>query len=125
MQNSKEEIHKSYKTLIKVENAFKTLKTDYLEIRPLYLKTDKRIKGHLFTSMLAYNIVRRLKDYTTEANLDFKTTVRKLDKISTVINKVNDFISYEFIPKADQEMQKLFDVMKFKLPTVIEKGFVK
>ena len=38
---SKDEIHKAYKTLIKVENAFKTLKTDYLEIYSVHLCQDQ------------------------------------------------------------------------------------
>ncbi len=83
-KHTKENIHHAYKTLIKVENAFKTLKTEFLEIRPLYLKTDKRIKGHIALSMLAYNITLKLKSYTNEAKLDFKSDIFLLICFSTV-----------------------------------------
>jgi len=118
-KNSKEDIHKAYKTLIKVENAFKTLKTDYLEIRPLYLKTDKRIKGHIALSMLAYNITLKLKSYTQQIDLDFKSTIRQLSNVKTIINDINIAIKFETIPKVNDNLQKLFTHMKLKFPTKI------
>jgi len=116
---SKDEIHKAYKTLIKVENAFKTLKTDYLEIRPLYLKTDDRIKGHVALSMIAYNIVLKLKEYIKLADIDFKSTISQLSKVQTVINNINNTISFETIPLVNDRLRVLFDKMGFKLPTKI------
>ena len=116
-KDTKEDIHGAYKTLIKVENAFKTLKTDYLEIRPLYLRTDSRIIGHTVVSMLAYNIVLKLKGYVNEVELDFKSTVRQLASIKTVTNRLNRAVSFDFIPTVEKEIQGLFDVMKFRLPT--------
>ncbi len=56
---------KNYKNLIKVEQAFRNLKTAHLEMRPIYHKTDDRIKCHVFICMLAYYImwhmIQRLK----------------------------------------------------------------
>ena len=51
---SAEEIVSSYKKLRFVEKAFMNLKTVMLEIRPVYHKTDERIKCHVFLCMLAY-----------------------------------------------------------------------
>ncbi len=118
-KNSKEDIHQAYKTLIKVENAFKTLKTEYLEIRPLYLRTDNRIKGHIFVSMLAYNIVLKLRKYILDIKLDFKSTIRHLLKVSTVRNTINKAIVFETIPSVNDKLKKLFTHMKFKLPNRI------
>jgi transposase len=115
-KDTKEEIHKAYKELIKVENAFKTLKSEFLEIRPLYLKTDNRIKGHIFLSMLAYNIVYELKRFSKEAEVDFKSTIEKLKNIHTVKNILNDYI-FETIPAiTDKSINKLLEVMKLKFP---------
>ena len=52
---------KSYKSLIKVEQAFRSLKTTQLEMRPIYHKTDDRIKCHVFICMLAYYIMWHMK----------------------------------------------------------------
>jgi transposase len=118
-KDSKEEIHKAYKTLIKVENAFKTLKTDFLEIRPLYLKTDKRIKGHVALSMLAYNICLKLKEYIKLAKLDFKDTFALLSHIKTVTAKLTQKHSVTYIPKVNENLQRLFQIMNFNMPNKV------
>ncbi len=118
-KDTKEDIHKAYKTLIKVENAFKMLKTEYLEIRPLYLRTDSRIKGHVFVSMLAYNIVLKLRGYISKADLDFKDTIQRINDIATVKVKLTKKITMSYIPTVGEDIQKLFDIMKFKLPNKI------
>ena len=55
----------NYKRLMQVEQAFRKMKTVRLEIRPVYHKTDDRIKCHVFICMLAYyvmwNMNQRLK----------------------------------------------------------------
>lgn len=45
-----------YKSLAGVEKAFRNLKTVSLEIRPVYHKSDYRIRAHVFLCMLAYYI---------------------------------------------------------------------
>jgi transposase len=47
----------NYKRLVKVEQAFRNMKTVRLEIRPVYHKTDDRIKCHVFICMLAYYLM--------------------------------------------------------------------
>lgn len=49
-----EEAVDGYKSLRHVEKAFRNLKTVALEIRPVYHKTDDRIRSHVFLCMLAY-----------------------------------------------------------------------
>jgi len=115
-KDSKEDIHKAYKTLIKVENAFKTLKTDFLEIRPLYIKSDKRLKGHIALSMLSYNTALELKNYVKLAKLDFKSTIRELSIVQTVVNTINKSISYETIPNVSQNLKNLFNIIGVNLP---------
>ena len=40
-----------------IEQAFRNMKTVRLEIRPVYHKTDDRIKCHIFICMLAYYVL--------------------------------------------------------------------
>ena len=55
----------AYKSLSLVEQAFRNLKTVSLEMRPVYHKTDDRIRSHVFLCMLAYylqwHLTQRLK----------------------------------------------------------------
>ena len=48
------EVVASYKKLGLVEEAFRNFKTVQLEVRPVYHKTDDRIKSHVFLCTLAY-----------------------------------------------------------------------
>ena len=48
---------KNYKNLIQVEQAFRNLKTARLEVRPIFHKTDDRIKCHVFICMLSYYVM--------------------------------------------------------------------
>jgi transposase len=47
----------NYKNLMKVEQAFRNMKTVCLEIRPVYHKTDDRIRCHVFICMLSYYLM--------------------------------------------------------------------
>lgn len=51
-----ESVVKTYKSLGNVERAFRNLKTVQLEMRPVYHKTDDRIRAHVFLCMLAYYV---------------------------------------------------------------------
>ena len=67
------EVVEAYKSLINVEQAFREIKTVQLEIRPIYHRTDERIKAHVFICMLAYYLYwhmnKALKSlYTSNSN---------------------------------------------------------
>ena len=47
----------NYKSLMNVETAFRNMKTVRLDVRPVYHKTDDRIKCHVFICMLAYYVM--------------------------------------------------------------------
>lgn len=53
-QMDKQELVLAYKKLTLVENAFRNLKTVQIEVRPVFHKTDERIRCHVFLCMLAY-----------------------------------------------------------------------
>ncbi|MGH8550257.1 MAG: transposase [Methylococcales bacterium] len=51
---SAEDTVRSYKNLAQVERAFRTLKGVDLQIRPIYHRTEARVRAHIFTCLLAY-----------------------------------------------------------------------
>ncbi len=55
-------IHERYKDLAKVEMGFRTIKTGLLEVRPIWLRKEKRTIGHVFVCMLAYMVSRKLAE---------------------------------------------------------------
>jgi transposase len=50
----KDQVVSRYKSLTRVEQAFRNMKTFSLEMRPIHHKTDQRIRAHVFLGMLAY-----------------------------------------------------------------------
>jgi transposase len=83
----------NYKSLMRVEQAFRNMKTVQLEVRPVYHKTDRRIKCHVFICMLAYYVmwhmnqrlgplfeadgVGRKRKYTFDSVIEILKSVRK------------------------------------------------
>lgn len=58
---SSDETVRAYKSLSRVERAFRRMKTVDLEIRPIYHWKDDRIRSHVFLCMLAYYVEWQLR----------------------------------------------------------------
>lgn len=118
------EVVQTYRKLIGVEQAFRNLKTAQLEIRPIYHKTDDRIKCHIFLCMLAYYLMwhakQRLaplfetdqegqnKKYTFEHIIERLKSIRKETvEIEGIATKV--------ITECDEEQQIILNYLKVKM----------
>lgn len=118
------EVVQAYKKLIGVEQAFRNLKTAQLEIRPIYHKTDDRIKCHIFLCMLAYylmwNAKQRLsplfeadqdgqnKKYTFEHIIERLKSIRK-EKVEI------EGIPTTIITECDEEQQTILNYLNVKI----------
>lgn len=69
-QLTNREIAQSYKTLWKVERAFRELKSG-LDLRPIYHYTDTRVKGHIMVCFLALVMETALYRKLKETGSDF------------------------------------------------------
>jgi len=80
-QAHKEMVHDRYKDLASVERAFRSCKTVHLEVRPIFLRLEKRTRAHALVVMLAYQIIRYLAscwsafDVTVEEGLQALATL--------------------------------------------------
>jgi transposase len=61
-QMDKDTVVKTYKSLSQVEQAFRNMKRVSLEMRPMWHKTEDRIRAHVFICMLAYYLQWHMKD---------------------------------------------------------------
>jgi len=57
-----EQVVATYKSLAKVERAFRCLKTVDLSLRPIYHRHDDRIRSHVFICMLAYYVEWHMRE---------------------------------------------------------------
>ena len=60
-------VDERYRDLQKVERNFRTVKTTFLEIRPIFVRKAERTKAHVFAAMLALKITRQLEADLREA----------------------------------------------------------
>ena len=122
----KDEVVQGYKNLQKVEQAFRNLKTVSLELRPMYHKTDERLKSHIFISTLAYyiqwNAIQRLKPLFEqdakfkEKRWTFEMIVERLKSIRMTEVLIDGTLIKTELSQPDKEQQKILDLLGVKLP---------
>jgi transposase len=61
-QSGAEDAVRYYKDLAKVEQAFRSLKSIDLAVRPIYHYLEKRVRAHIFLCMLAYYVQWHMKE---------------------------------------------------------------
>lgn len=96
---------KNYKSLSKVEEAFRCYKTIDLNVRPIYHWKSERVKGHIFLCMLAYYVEWHMKEklksmlfedeeleVISEENLNFVVSESAKEKKKKKRNKENNKI---------------------------------
>ena len=79
---SDEEVAKAYRTLWRVENAFRHIK-DVVDLRPIRHWKDPRVLGHVFVCVLAYTIERLLDKKLQAANLQL-SAISTLTELATL-----------------------------------------
>lgn len=104
----------NYKSLARVEQAFRNMKTVQLELRPAYHKTDDRIKCHVFICMLAYYVMWHMKQKLQPLfEVDGKGKKRKytfdsiIERLKLITKNTVDFCNAQSeivaVPTEDQQ----------------------
>src|SRR5262249_1293400 len=118
------EVVASYKKLGLVEEAFRNLKTVQLEVRPVFHKTDDRIRSHVFLCTLAYylqwHFKQRLHPLFADdgTHKDSQWTVRNfIERLAAIRRETILLAGIQFekvtLPQADQ--QKILDYLQVSL----------
>lgn len=115
---SAEIVHQRYKDLALVEQGFRTIKTGLLETRPIYVRKEKRTRGHVFVVMLAYIIVRELQKLWAEMDLTVEEGVSELSTINSIEIKVGNS-SCQQIPQPRYLGRKLLELANVELPSIL------
>ncbi|HEY8496678.1 MAG TPA: IS1634 family transposase, partial [Limnochordales bacterium] len=76
------EVAQSYKTLWRVERAFRDLKSS-LEIRPVYVWTDEHVRGHVAVCFLVFVLESYLRHKLGEA-VSYRQALTDLEKLKAV-----------------------------------------
>lgn len=111
------EIHARYKDLAKVENAFKQIKTEHLEVRPTYVQTEQSTKAHVFICMLSYMILFELNKAWKNEELKVSEILEKLKTITTQEIKNGDKIFYR-ISEPDELSKNFLSKLNIEIPVI-------
>lgn len=118
------EVVASYKKLMMVERAFRNMKTVKLELRPVYHKTDDRIRSHVFVCMLAFYLlwhaVERLAPTLKKHDSDPQTrwsveyVIERLKSIRQE-RREKDGVQWLEITEPDAEQREMLAALGVKL----------
>jgi len=113
-----------YRDLQKVERNFKTIKTDFLEVRPIYLRNAKRTKAHVFVAMLALKITRSFQALlhnafgTTDDDPNAMTHEDALQSLARLTYLIYDVKGshYARLIQPDDKQRALLDALGIHFP---------
>ena len=112
-------IHDRYKDLAMVEHAFRTAKTGHLEMRPIYLRKERRTRGYALVVMLAYRIVQELAARLINVDCTVEEAIHNLSSLCAVSVSINGKPMYYEIPKPTPDLKAIIDAAGVTLPTHI------
>jgi len=114
-----EEVHSMYKNLSFVEWAFRTFKTGFLEIRPLYHRKANRTRACAFIAMLAYMICHHIYQHCKTLNIPLQPLIEILDQIQTQSFQISAQWITVLPTSLRPDQQKIFDALKLKFPKTL------
>jgi transposase len=118
------EVVSSYKSLTLVEQAFRTLKTVALEIRPVYHKTDDRIRSHVFLCVLAYYVqwhmeqrLQPLFDQDGQGKHRQWTVENVIERLAAIRRQRVQVKGVEFdqVTQPDEEQEHILDLLQITM----------
>lgn len=113
-------VHERYKDLTEVEKVFRECKTVNLEVRPVYVRKEESTRGHVFVVMLAYMIIRRLRQAWAGFDLTVEGGLEQLATICSMEVKIKGQKAHcQKIPLPRQQSRELLEALQIKLPEVL------
>jgi len=114
-----------YRDLQKVERNFRTIKTTFLEIRPIFLRKAERTKAHVFVAMLALKITRRFEAslHRTFGSTEDDPAAITPDDALVALGRLTYLYStdrngqrHTHLPRPDDQQAKILDAIGLSFP---------
>lgn len=115
----KEVVHERYKDLAQVEQAFRTLKTEHLEVRPVHVRTEAHTRGHVLVVMMAYLVRRALSRAWASLDLTVEEGLEHLRTICSMEMNVQGGASCLRIPTPRAKSRSLLQALNIRLPAFL------
>ncbi len=115
----KQLIHDRYKDLAEVEKVFRDCKTVILEVRPVFVRSEKSTRGHVLVVMLAYMIIRKLREAWASLDMTVQEGLKELSTLCSMEIKVKDQGSCLKIPRPRKKSLELLKALDIRMPTAL------
>jgi hypothetical protein len=112
-------VHERYKDLALVEQAFRTCKTAHLEVRPVYVRTAASTRGHALVVMLAYIIIRALRQAWAHLDLTVEEGIAQLATLCVMEVQLAEQETVCRVPKPRASSQRLLAAVGIHLPDAL------
>ena len=112
-------VHARYRDLERVERGFRTSKTGHLELRPIFVRTEKNTRGHVFVVMLAYLIRRELERAWRDLNVRVEEGLDSLKTLTTIQTRIGPGWSTHRIPTPRENTTRLLQALDLRLPETL------
>ena len=116
---SKEDVHARYKDLTYVERAFREMKMEQLELRPLHVRRKSSTRAHVFVVMLAYMITRELGYLWKEMDLTVQEGLHSLSTLTLNYVRFPTGLVMAKVPQASEQNAKLLKAAGVEIPTYL------
>lgn len=120
----KQYIHQRYKDLTNVEWAFRTMKSDTIELRPIHVRKKPRTRTHVFIAMLSYIIEKHLREKWKDINIIVEEGIHELSSINSMEVQVGA-VKYNQVPEPREIGSKLLSALSVTLPKTIPHNDIK
>ena len=115
----KTELHDRYKDLAMVEHAFRTMKQSFEEIQPIYVRKEKRTRGHVLVCMLSYMVIKYIWNECRDLGITQAALFENLSNIHYLQYQMEN-TSIKRLPDSLNDIQtKILNQLKIKLPTYL------
>src|SRR5262249_39714687 len=114
-----EVVHERYKDLVLVEQAFRTCKTAHLEVRPVYVRTAASTRGHALVVMLAYIIIRVLRQAWAHLDLTVEEGIAQLATLCAMEVQLAGQETVCRVPKPRASSRPLLEAVGTHLPDAL------
>lgn len=119
-----ETIHGRYKDLTLVEQGFRTMKTDHLKVRPIFVRTEANTRGHVLVVMLAYYLVREIRKAWAAFDLRVPEGLDALGRLCAVKLSIKGGGSCLRLPDPAPETTSLLKALRVTLPKALPQSGV-
>jgi len=108
-----------YNILREIESTFRCLKTD-LDIRPIHHQKDKNTEAHIFTGIVAYQLVHAIRRAMKQEGINHGwRRIRNIMSSQTIVTtrmklENKDSLVLRNVTRPNQEQTKIYRALKFK-----------